>query len=102
MRLINGQNTTAVYSGRLEIFINGEWRAVCGNGWGLYDAKVLCRQLGYLRVESVRDRYSGQRRGQIWINQFGCLGNETSILECPSSRTYCYSDVGVACSNGEI
>ena len=33
--------------GRLEIsFDGGEWGVVCGDGWGVREAMVACRQLG--------------------------------------------------------
>jgi lysyl oxidase-like protein 2/3/4 len=40
--------------GRLEVrFDRGEWGAICGDGWGVREAMVACRQLGiYIYVEN--------------------------------------------------
>ena len=47
-----------ISSGRLEIFLQGEWGTVCNDGFGPTEADVACRQLGFTSVEdfgSVRD-----------------------------------------------
>ena len=45
LRLTNGLHK---YAGRVEMYWNSEWRAVCYDGWDELDAQVVCRQLNLL------------------------------------------------------
>ena len=46
LRLV-GSFSTNMQDGRLEIFLWGEWGTVCDRGFGLTEANVACRQLGF-------------------------------------------------------
>ena len=104
VRLADGEHTSVLYSGRLEIFMEGDWRPVCYDGWDFNDATVVCRQLGYWRVKHMSRRRFSTARGQMKLRYVGCRGNEKSIFACSSSlSSYCrYSYyVEVVCSKGE-
>ena len=34
-------------SGRVEILVGDQWGTICDTFWGLADAEVVCRDLGY-------------------------------------------------------
>ena len=42
VRLLEGSTNR---EGRVEICKNNVWGTVCDNGWGVTDARVVCRQL---------------------------------------------------------
>ena len=44
VRLVNGSIPS---EGRVEVCINSVWGKVCDARWGIEDAGVVCRQLGY-------------------------------------------------------
>ena len=45
MRLTGGENDQ---EGTVQICLGGLWGTVCDDFWGLMDAQVVCRQLGYI------------------------------------------------------
>ena len=46
IRVVGATGTNSV-AGYILICDNGEWREVCDYGWGIEDAQVVCRQLGF-------------------------------------------------------
>ena len=47
VRLVGG-NTAS--EGRVEVYYNSTWGTVCQTHWGIQDATVVCRELGYPRA----------------------------------------------------
>ena len=103
LQLVGGVETSITLSGRLEIFINGEWGTVCDDGWDINDADVACRELGYSYALSYQCCSSyGRGSGQIWLDGVNCSGVEDSLLNCSHNGIGVHScshseDVGVVC-----
>ena len=51
-----GVHTTNLVAGRIEICAQEVWRAVCHGNWDIEDARVVCRQLGFLAEGIVHGR----------------------------------------------
>ncbi|XP_014834273.1 PREDICTED: putative DMBT1-like protein, partial [Poecilia mexicana] len=91
-------------SGRVEIYHSGVWGTVCDDGWDLNDAVVACRQSGCgLAEEAKQSAHFGQGTGQIWLDDLGCSGNETSLGACGHNGFGTHNcghgkDAGVICS----
>ncbi|XP_028407286.1 deleted in malignant brain tumors 1 protein-like [Dendronephthya gigantea] len=90
-------------TGRVEVSYNGVWGTICDYRWDFRDARVVCRQLGYL--DAVRSLQGGQvpsGSGQIWLEDVRCTGKEKVISRCSHPGwgiNYCThsEDAGVEC-----
>lgn len=91
VRLVNGHSA----SGRVEIWANSQWNTVCDDYWGLHDATVVCRQLGYSSGASSapgRAAY-GRGRGSIILDNVECSGSESSLLSCQHNPLFSHNCV---------
>jgi len=69
--------------GRVEVLFLGIWGTVCDDSWGINDAHVVCRQLGFPNASSAPTRAKyGQGSGPVWLNELDCQGVETSLFDC--------------------
>ena len=106
IRLVGGAKSSSFHSGRVEVFINGQWGTVCDDFWDSSDARVVCRQLGYTSGTAYGGAVYGQGSGQIWLDDLSCYGYESSLLNCGHRGTGSHNcwhgeDASVVCYNGE-
>lgn len=52
VKLVNGSTPS---EGRVEVCVGGVWGTVTDDYFGNIDARVVCRQLGYLESESTNE-----------------------------------------------
>ena len=90
--------------GRVEFCDSNEWGTVCDDSWGISDATVVCRQLGFSSEGATsfsRARF-GQGRGPIFLDEVRCVGTESRLDDCstiPIGSHDCLhsEDAGVRC-----
>ncbi|XP_013380180.1 SCO-spondin [Lingula anatina] len=88
VRLVNqlsyGEGAVEVYHGK------AGWQNVCSDGWDIFDAHVVCKQLGFAGAsnstgvvfeESEKNR--PQRSVPYGLSMVDCAGNETTLQSCP-------------------
>ncbi|XP_028407304.1 deleted in malignant brain tumors 1 protein-like [Dendronephthya gigantea] len=95
-------------TGRVEVFYNGKWGAICTSGWDVRDARVVCRQLGYKDAVRAltRHRQVPSGSGQIWLTYVDCNGKEQNITSCDHNGwglQYCSNrNAGVECTRTDL
>ncbi|XP_072214312.1 scavenger receptor cysteine-rich domain-containing protein DMBT1-like isoform X2 [Excalfactoria chinensis] len=104
LRLVNGSTRC---NGRVEVFHNDTWAALCDDGWGMAEAQVVCRQLGCggALLAPVGSRF-GQGSGQMWPGNINCTGSESALFTCKTrqwSKSTCHpwTSAGVVCAEGD-
>ena len=86
IRLVNHwrDDLSAYSSGRLEVFINGQWGTICGKHITKTVAEAACRQLGFVPDETVD-------YGTVTERGFPVANNSTPIhfgsIDCGSSTS---------------
>ncbi|XP_071965829.1 uncharacterized protein [Antedon mediterranea] len=75
------------YMGRVEIEVGSTWYSVCDVGWGIEEADVVCRQLGFqdgAMFSSVTSPNFGQGTGNMLWSNYTCSGSEGNFQSCGS------------------
>ncbi|XP_019850477.1 PREDICTED: scavenger receptor cysteine-rich domain superfamily protein-like [Amphimedon queenslandica] len=110
VRLVNGSTGE---SGRLEVCTNNIWGSVCGRGFSVTDAYVVCRQMGLGESEPTvyTDSYFGDGNEAIIYSDFNCGGYEETVSECRKRKHGSFTcsrsnTVGIICrdncSNSDV
>lgn len=81
-RLVGGSSNS---TGRLEVYLSGQWGAVCDTHWTDRDASVVCRQLGLGDFGKALFRSFGLSTVFHYV-RLGCHGNERSLTECQNQK----------------
>merc|ERR1712168_75862 len=102
------------HEGNVEIYYNRTWRYACDDSWGVRDAKVVCRELGfkrYVKAEksshfTVREEMKGLDFNHTYGGtHFRCSGGESALENCVTGTKAgrrCiqhFNIAGVVCSN---
>lgn len=89
VRLSNELGTT--HEGRVEVKVYDQWGYVCDDKFGMRDAEVLCKELGFsLGASEVRGSsfYPANRKMKrndhtvFMMDEMDCQGNEKSLSQC--------------------
>eukprot|EP00057_Strongylocentrotus_purpuratus_P006347 XP_011660821.1 PREDICTED: neurotrypsin-like [Strongylocentrotus purpuratus] len=84
VRLVDFYDKNQVSKGFVLVYINGTWGTICNQAWGRADSEVTCFELGFSGAV-LTDHGSYKPHPDNILYDVRCVGNETSILDCPSS-----------------
>lgn len=80
IRVTNGNNSC---QGRVEVRYRTVWGTVCDDGWDMYNANVVCRQLGCGPARAAMTKaYFGYGSGPILLDNVACSGDEPGLSSC--------------------
>ena len=88
-------------------FDDGEWGVACGDGWGVREAMVACRQLGLVyAAAAVSTHLFGGGNLTRLVSGLACRSDEESLLDCGHDQfgdVWCPGDneldvAGVVCT----
>ena len=70
--------------GRVEVRLGGQdWGGLCGDGWTVREALVVCRQLGLnYAMAALASNLFGQTRAGLVMSGLSCTGSEARLEEC--------------------
>ncbi|XP_064388362.1 soluble scavenger receptor cysteine-rich domain-containing protein SSC5D-like [Halichondria panicea] len=108
LRLVGSSGRTGGSSGRLEFYYSGQWGTVCDDSFGIDDARVACRQLGfstYTRYGNVGTLGFSEASSttSTWLDNLACYGYESRLIDCPANTIGVedcshYEDIALVCT----
>eukprot|EP00057_Strongylocentrotus_purpuratus_P018551 XP_011673025.1 PREDICTED: deleted in malignant brain tumors 1 protein-like [Strongylocentrotus purpuratus] len=85
VRLVDLNDNDLVSEGFVLVYIKGTWGTICAVAWGRVDSEVTCFELGFSGAVLTYDGSYKPHPDNI-LYDVRCVGNETTILDCPSSN----------------
>ncbi|ELT95803.1 hypothetical protein CAPTEDRAFT_38641, partial [Capitella teleta] len=82
IRLANGFESCKGRCGTVEVFHDGAWGTVCDDSFGVEEATVVCKALGFEYGTYQNEAYFGEGSGEILMDSIDCDGSEESLTEC--------------------
>ncbi|CAH1248845.1 LOXL4 [Branchiostoma lanceolatum] len=88
IRIVNpGTGATDTDEGVVEVRKFGFWGRICDKDWGMGEASVVCRQLGYPGAldfyRKAEKKFGiGPWTANRWLSDVQCAGNEATLAEC--------------------
>ena len=102
--IVRLRDGTTSNQGRVELKLNGTWGTICDDYWGIEEANVICRMVGYSEGAWSTNccGWYGYASGKIWLDNVHCVGDEQTIAACRhggwgSHNCFHSEDVGVIC-----
>ena len=80
---------------------------MCDDSFGIEDADVVCRQLGYPKAQSYGTGLFGAGSDPTWLDNLDCRGDERFLVNCTHNGWGVENcghseDVSVVCKEGML
>ncbi|PVD37781.1 hypothetical protein C0Q70_00382 [Pomacea canaliculata] len=90
-------------SGEVQVTFMNITGSICSDNWDDTDARVFCRELGFLTGQAFKHHVSNR---PFWMTDVQCTGSERSLRDCPKtlaavSQCSTQLSAGVTCSDIE-
>eukprot|EP00892_Ulva_mutabilis_P005895 jgi/Ulvmu1/3678/UM017_0093.1 len=97
LRLVSREDINGYATGAVQVFLGGQWGAVCSARFDDRDAAVACRQLGFLSgtaanrpgdfffvplVQGRRPEVAEVVEVPFLLENLGCSGSEERLVDC--------------------
>ena len=98
IRLTGG---STLYEGRVEIFVNGQWGTVCGDGISVNEAETLCQSLGFGPFQSIINYTMESTVIPLVISDLMCSERYDHFMKCTLNQSLplcsSQSNLGLKC-----
>lgn len=88
------------HAGRIEVFYSNEWGQFCIDLLRTSALRVVCSQIGYTSNYILYYGTNLPENSYVWIYDINCIGNESTLLECPSDVEFHVGKIHQPCSQG--